>query len=90
MNDLLRKLKEAEDTVRALQREIAQGPCKQYGHTWIFYGGANAGCDDICGCSVPVYVCSKCNDCDYGVNKEADEIRRNCNTANNIEEQEET
>lgn len=71
-------LAEAEAKVAALRREIAQGPCRQYGHDWQLYGGANAGCSDVCGCSVPVSVCSKCGDCDYGDNEEADEIRATC------------
>lgn len=38
----------------------------------------NAGCDDNCQCSVPVNVCARCGDCDYGDNADAIEIRRHC------------
>jgi hypothetical protein len=53
--------------------------CAALGHKWIFMGGAHCGCDDGCGaCSVGVYECESCGDCDYGDNDEADEIRRDC------------
>ena len=61
-----------------LRREIAAGPCSEYGHDWVFHGAATAGCDDGCGCSVPVNICSKCSDCDYGENQEADQVRADC------------
>lgn len=48
------------------------------GHTWVFYGGCNAGCDDDCACSVPVHKCAHCGDYDYGQNEEAEEVRRDC------------
>ena len=41
-------------------------------------GGRNAGCDDDCRCSVPVHVCQKCGDCDYGDNADADETLSIC------------
>jgi hypothetical protein len=72
------KIEAAEAALAALQREAAQGPCREFGHDWKFLGGANAGCADWCDCSVPVHVCSKCGDCDYGDNNEGDEIRREC------------
>lgn len=48
------------------------------GHDWRSIGGANAGCDDVCRCSVPVHQCARCGDCDYGENEEATEVRREC------------
>lgn len=49
------------------------------GHSWISLGGCNAACDDDdCNCSIPVYTCSVCGECDYGENSEAAEIRRQC------------
>lgn len=42
-----------------------------------FAGGKNCGCHDG-GCSVPVYVCSRCGDSDYGDNQEAAAIRAEC------------
>ena len=55
-------------------------PCAQ-GHTPVFEGGANAGCDDECVCSVPVYGCSVCGDLDYGDNEDAREIIDGCEHA---------
>lgn len=75
---LTNDLERARAEVRRIEREIAAGPCRQYGHEWKSYGGCNAGCGDLCNCSVPVNVCSKCGDCDYGDNTEADKIRRSC------------
>lgn len=48
------------------------------GHDWQSVGGCNAGCSDVCGCSVPVNTCVRCGDCDYGDNADADDIRANC------------
>ncbi|RWH52193.1 hypothetical protein [Mesorhizobium sp.] len=78
MADLSERLEAARAEVARIEREIAQGPCREYGHQWQSYGGSNAGCNDECGCSVPVNVCSKCGDCDYGDNEEADQVRKNC------------
>lgn len=71
-------LADAEAEVARIKREIAQGPCREYGHDWNSTGGANAGCRDLCSCSVPVYVCTKCGDSDYGDNAEATETREKC------------
>lgn len=76
--NLLAKLERAEADVARLRREIAQGPCREYGHDWQFLGGANAGCGPDCACSVPVQVCAKCGDCDYGDNPEANAAREIC------------
>lgn len=75
LQDELAKL-EAE--AARLRREIAAGPCRDHGHDWKFYGGRNAGCGPDCGCSIPVYICSKCGDCDYGDNDEANQKRADC------------
>lgn len=48
------------------------------GHDWQSVGGCNAGCHAECGCSVPVYTCSRCGDCDYGDNDEARVVRKRC------------
>lgn len=76
--NLLVELERAEAEAARLRREIAQGPCREYGHDWQFHGGANAGCGPDCGCSVSVHVCAKCGDCDYGDNPEAAELRASC------------
>jgi hypothetical protein len=54
--------------------------CSAGKHDWQFIGGCNARCEvgADCGCSIPVHECSKCGDCDYGDNTEADEVRRQC------------
>lgn len=48
------------------------------GHDYVSMGGCNAGCHHDCACSVPVHQCSRCGDCDYGDNREATDIRREC------------
>lgn len=48
------------------------------GHDWHSLGGRNACCHDECGCSVPVNICRRCGDCDYGDNAEAKEVRSEC------------
>ena len=78
MTDLLAELERVEAQAFALRREIAAGPCREFGHDWKFHGGANAGCGPDCSCSVPVAVCVKCGDCDYGDTPEADQIRSDC------------
>lgn len=71
-------LDRAEAEVARIRREIVQGPCRTNGHDWQPLGGANAGCGEGCGCSVPVCVCRKCGDCDYGDTPEGDRIRQEC------------
>ncbi|ESY35807.1 hypothetical protein X748_14475 [Mesorhizobium sp. LNJC386A00] len=82
MSELADQLEAARAEVARIEREIAQGPCREHGHDWQSYGGANAGCCDTCSCSVPVNVCTKCRDCDYGDNEEADQVRRKCEEQN--------
>jgi len=97
MSDLFVELEAVEARAAALRREIAAGPCREYGHDWQFYGGAHAGCADDCVCSVPVNVCAKCGDCDYGDNIDAGAVRADCalsfaalndKTSDEIQEQE--
>lgn len=52
--------------------------CPAAGHRWRHIGGRNAGCDSHCSCSVPVYCCDDCRDCDYGDNDEAHEKIARC------------
>lgn len=54
---------------------MSEGRCT---HSWEFKGGRNAGCSDDCICSVPVYTCGHCGDCDYGENDEAIQVKWNC------------
>ncbi|PIB91244.1 hypothetical protein [Caulobacter sp. FWC2] len=75
---LQRQLDDAEATVERLKLQITQGPCIEAGHAWKFVGGKNAGCNDTCSCSVPVHVCEKCGDSDYGETDEASVIRDRC------------
>lgn len=48
------------------------------GHDMQSTGGCNADCHKWCCCSVPVYKCSRCGDCDYGDNQEAKQVRADC------------
>ena len=54
--------------------------CAVLGHVWTFVGGKSCDCAPMNGncCSIPVYECSACGDCDYGENPEAAEIRLEC------------
>ena len=74
------ELEAAEANIAAIRQKIKQGPCREYGHDWHLLGGANAGCGDDCSCSVPVYECRKCGDCDYGQNAEAETVRVRCSS----------
>lgn len=76
--DLARELEDAEASVARLKLKIKQGPCIEVGHSWSSTGGKNAGCHPDCSCSVPVYVCTKCGDSDYGDNDEASVTRDRC------------
>lgn len=75
---LTEALESAKAEVLRIEREIAQGPCREYGHTWKSMGGCNAGCGDDCSCSVPVHKCTKCGDCDYGDNADAEQVIEGC------------
>ncbi len=78
MSDLAQRLEAAQAEVARLQREMKQATCAELGrHDWQHLGGAWCGCDDG-SCSVPVYLCSRCGDSDYGHNEEAADIRRRC------------
>lgn len=59
------------------KRDILFVGCEK-GHNWKHIGGKNAGCEPDCGCSVPVYQCTRCGDCDYGENEEAEKVRTFC------------
>ena len=80
--DLHQQLADAEALAERLRRQIAAGTCAETGHEWQSSGGCNAGCElgegFSCGCSVPVNICTKCHDCDYGQNAEAAAIRQAC------------
>lgn len=72
------ELAETEARADELRRRIAAETCATAGCDMKHVGGRNAGCGDDCACSVPVHVCSKCGDSDYGDNPEAAETRRRC------------
>ena len=84
MADLLERLEAAKAEVERLQREVAAGPCRQAGHDWQSIGGRNASCKRDCSCSVPVNICAKCGDCDYGVNDDAKDVVKQCVLANEV------
>jgi hypothetical protein len=75
---LAEKIAAAKAEVARLERSAHAATCAEMGHDMRSIGGCNAGCDDACGCSVPVHECAVCGDCDYGVNDEAAEVRRRC------------
>lgn len=65
------RLADARAEVDRLEREAISANCAQLGHAMQYKGGRNAGCAEWCACSVPVYECTRCGDCDYGENDEA-------------------
>lgn len=74
---LAEQLEEARAEVARLERIAATATCRDLGHDWQSLGGASCGCDDGL-CSVPVNHCSRCGDCDYGENADADDVRAKC------------
>ena len=64
-----------------MQRDFLFVGCER-GCDWRSIGGCNAGCGDWCSCSVPVNVCSRCKDCDYGENDDAEKVRAECKALN--------
>lgn len=78
MSNLAAELDEARARVDLLERRAAAATCAELGrHDWQSTGGANCGCENGF-CSVPVNICSRCKDCDYGENADAKEIRLAC------------
>jgi hypothetical protein len=78
MSHLQNQLEAARAEVARLEREARQATCRELGrHDWRLRGGRWCGCEDG-GCSIPVHECSRCGDCDYGQNAEADEIKTQC------------
>lgn len=75
---LTKALAAARDEVARLERAVAGAPCHEVGCDMVSLGGCNAGCGDCCGCSVPVFVCTRCGDSDYGDNDEARQTRADC------------
>jgi len=75
---LSERLEEAKANLARLEREAASATCIDLGHDWQSLGGCNCGCHETAQCSVPVYICRRCKDCDYGTNQEAIEIRQRC------------
>lgn len=81
------KIDRLEAELAGLRRQASQATCAEIGrHDLVCKGGANCGCKDG-GCSVPVFVCTRCGDCDYGENAEAREVRDACGLNRNIGEQ---
>ncbi len=77
---LAKALSDARDEVARLERAVAGASCREVGCDMKSVGGCNAGCGDGCGCSVPVFVCTRCGDSDYGDNEEARQTREDCET----------
>jgi hypothetical protein len=72
------QIEQARDALARLERQAAGATCDELGHDWHSLGGCNCGCHEDACCSVPVHECSRCKDCDYGQNSEADHIRATC------------
>jgi hypothetical protein len=70
-------LERARTEVARLERLAASASCREMGCDMRHYGGKNCGCDGG-SCSVPVYVCGRCGDSDYGDNPDALQIRLEC------------
>ena len=60
------------------ERDIIYLGCRANRHNWKLIGGRQAGCNKDCTCSVPVYECADCGDCDYGCNTEGIAIIEQC------------
>jgi hypothetical protein len=69
---------EARAELARLERIAATATCRELSCDMKSIGGCCACCEEDCSCSVPVHRCSRCGDCDYGDNGEADDIRLNC------------
>lgn len=72
------QLDAARAEVARLERYVATATCREVGCDMRHAGGCNAGCGDDCCCSVPVHVCARCGDSDYGDNAEAIDRRAEC------------
>lgn len=66
---------------RLLEAALAEvHPCA-HGHKWRSVGAMACCCDlgDFDGeCSLPVYGCVRCGDCDYGENADAAAVKAAC------------
>ena len=76
--NLLDEIAATEARLAELKRRAVGASCVELGHDWKSTGGKNASCHEECGCSVPVNVCTRCGDCDYGDNADADAVRKEC------------
>lgn len=90
MPKLLEQLAETEALAERLRRQIAAASCAEVGHRWKYIGGRNCGCvfpDNVSGsCSIPVFECENCKDCDYGDNAEARDYIAACAAVDNDQE----
>lgn len=77
MPELAEQLEAARAELARLERIAATATCRELGCDMEHRGGANCGCEGG-HCSVPVHVCTRCGDCDYGDNAEATERRAAC------------
>ncbi|WP_439357963.1 hypothetical protein [Bradyrhizobium sp. DASA03007] len=79
--NLADQIEAAKAEVARLEMIAATATCRELGCDMQSVGGFCASCDGergLCSCSVPVHKCTRCGDCDYGENDEADEVRRLC------------
>lgn len=72
------QIEQARAALANLERQAVGATCAELGHDWKSLGGCNCGCHPEAQCSVPVNECTRCKDCDYGDNADAQEIRQRC------------
>jgi hypothetical protein len=83
MSGITAQIGAAEAALALLKHQAKTATCAEMGeHDWKSIGGRNCGCGIWDACSVPVHVCARCGDCDYGDNDEAAEVVRQCLTDN--------
>ena len=79
MAGLTERLRAVRQELDELERLVAQATtCRELGCNMVHVGGKNAGCGEFCGCSVPVHVCTRCGDSDYGENEWAERTLSEC------------
>lgn len=85
MPELADQLEAARAEVSRLERIAATATCRELGCDMQSSGGCNCGCEfydgeELCQgqCSVPVFKCTRCGDCDYGENDFAEATQVAC------------
>lgn len=82
----LDRLAKAQAELEQAQLAVRAAHCREVGCDMQSVGGKSAACCDTCQCSVPVNVCTKCGDCDYGDNAWAKKTVEECEARIEMEE----